>query len=163
MKSFGHEISQLTIRATPRGVIGISPRGGQCQERSGKTEDLLTQRWHTLAGEELQAYFLGRLSSFSTPCDLRELPEFTQAVLKIVRRIPYGEVRSYCWVAQRLGKPKASRAVGNALARNPVLIVIPCHRVVRKDGSLGGYALGLAWKKSLLALEGVRCAGERHR
>jgi methylated-DNA-[protein]-cysteine S-methyltransferase len=105
------------------------------------------------AKEELSAYFTGQLRSFSTPSDLSGLPLFTQAVLKITAKIPYGEVRSYRWVAERLGKPKATRAVGNALARNPIPIIIPCHRVVRADGSLGGYALGLDWKRKLLELE----------
>jgi O-6-methylguanine DNA methyltransferase len=87
------------------------------------------------------------------PCDLSELAGFTRAVLRITARIPYGQVRSYRWIAERLGRPKASRAVGNALARNPVPIIIPCHRVTRSDGALGGYALGLGWKIRLLKLE----------
>ncbi|MCZ6626311.1 MAG: MGMT family protein [Deltaproteobacteria bacterium] len=93
------------------------------------------------------------MRSFSTPCDLGGLPPFTRAVLRITAQIPYGEVRSYRWVAQRLGKPNATRAVGNALARNPIPIIIPCHRVVRSDGTLGGFALGRDWKKGLLDLE----------
>ncbi|MCH7568969.1 MAG: methylated-DNA--[protein]-cysteine S-methyltransferase [Deltaproteobacteria bacterium] len=106
---------------------------------------------------ELDAYFTGQLCRFSTPCDLRGLPPFTQAVLNIASKIPYGEVRSYRWVAEQLGSPKAARAVGNALARNPIPIIIPCHRVVRTDGSLGGYALGLDWKRRLLELERSHC------
>jgi methylated-DNA-[protein]-cysteine S-methyltransferase len=105
------------------------------------------------AKEEMNAYFTGNLRSFSTPSDLSGLPRFTQAVLRITAKIPYGEVRSYRWIAQQIGKPRASRAVGNALARNPIPIIIPCHRVVRTDGSLGGYALGLGWKRRLLELE----------
>jgi methylated-DNA-[protein]-cysteine S-methyltransferase len=74
-------------------------------------------------------------------------------VLKAATQIPYGEVRSYRWLAQRLGKPKAARAVGNALARNPIPIIIPCHRVVRSNGTIGGYAFGTALKKRLLEME----------
>jgi methylated-DNA-[protein]-cysteine S-methyltransferase len=76
-----------------------------------------------------------------------------KAVLRVTSRTPHGEVRSYRWVAQCLKKPKGTRAVGNALARNPIPIIIPCHRVVRNDGTLGGFALGVKWKKRLLELE----------
>jgi methylated-DNA-[protein]-cysteine S-methyltransferase len=102
---------------------------------------------------ELQAYFAGQLKSFTCRYDLAALPPFTRAVLELTAKIPYGEVRSYAWIARELGKPKAARAVGNALARNPVPIIVPCHRVVRGDGAIGGFALGSAWKKRLLDLE----------
>ncbi|MFQ5916491.1 MAG: methylated-DNA--[protein]-cysteine S-methyltransferase [Candidatus Binatia bacterium] len=144
----------LSIGATRDGVGEVRLKG-----RSGtvgvwtKDESSLARRWGMTAKEELSAYFTGQLRSFSTPSDLSGLPLFTQAVLRITAKIPYGEVRSYRWVAERLGKPKATRAVGNALARNPIPIIIPCHRVVRADGSLGGYALGLDWKRKLLELE----------
>ncbi|MGH7817699.1 MAG: methylated-DNA--[protein]-cysteine S-methyltransferase, partial [Candidatus Binatia bacterium] len=85
--------------------------------------------------------------------DITRLSSFTQAVLKQTLRIPYGQVRTYKWLAARLGKPKAARAVGNALARNPLPIIIPCHRVVRGDGSIGRFALGSEWKKRLSELE----------
>ena len=111
------------------------------------------ERWCRLAQRELDAYFVKRLTAFSTPYDIRHLPGFTRSVLELTAKIPYGEVRSYEWVARKLGKPKAARAVGNALARNPVPIMIPCHRVVRSDGTIGGFALGSGWKKRLLALE----------
>jgi methylated-DNA-[protein]-cysteine S-methyltransferase len=113
----------------------------------------IARRRETAACKELHAYFNGQLRSFSSPCDLSGLSPFTRAVLRMATKIPYGEVRSYQWVAQRLRKPKAARAVGNALARNPIPVIIPCHRVVRSDGSLGGYALGLEWKRRLLELE----------
>ena len=119
------------------------------------------RRWKMSTERELRDYLSGRPRFFSAPVDLRRLPPFARAVLRAVIRIPYGEVRSYRWLAQRWGKPKASRAVGNALARNPIPILIPCHRVVRSDGSLGGYALGLSWKKKLLELERCRARGKR--
>lgn len=111
------------------------------------------RRWKMTAGKELRAYFAGRLRSFSVPCDLNRLTPFTRNVLAITAKIPYGEVKSYRWVAERLGKPRSMRAVGNALARNTIPVIIPCHRVVRSNGSLGGYALGLKWKERLLELE----------
>ena len=80
---------------------------------------------------------------------------FYRNVWNVTRSIPYGEVRSYKWVASKLGNPKYARAVGNALASNPVLIIVPCHRVIKSDGSLGGFSSGLELKKYLLQIEGV--------
>lgn len=91
--------------------------------------------------------------------DLGELGDFQRAVLVKTLEIPPGEVRSYAWVARELGRPKAVRAVGNALARNPVPILIPCHRVVRSDGRVGDYgAGGPQAKRAILAAEGVDLA-----
>lgn len=87
--------------------------------------------------------------------DLSGLGAFERAVLEKTREIPPGEVRSYAWIAREIGRPGAVRAVGQALHRNPVPLLIPCHRVVRSDGTLGGYALGLEVKRRLLRLEGL--------
>jgi len=144
----------LLIDTTEFGVRELRLRDKRCAVHSGPgDEGALAERWKTVVRRELRAYFARRLRSFAAPCDLRGLPPFTRAVLKTTAQIPYGEVRSYRWVAQRLGRPRAARAVGNALARNPIPIIIPCHRVIRSDGSLGGYALGLNRKRELLWLE----------
>lgn len=87
--------------------------------------------------------------------DIRELSEFQQAVLHKALQIPKGQVRPYGWIAQEIGSPKAVRAVGTALARNPVPLLIPCHRVVRTDGTIGDYALGSPNKRRILEREGV--------
>lgn len=87
--------------------------------------------------------------------DLRGLSEFQRATLEITRRIPAGETRSYGWVAREMGRPRAARAVGAALGRNPVPVLIPCHRVVRADGTLHGYTSGVDTKERLLRAEGV--------
>jgi methylated-DNA-[protein]-cysteine S-methyltransferase len=81
--------------------------------------------------------------------------DFEDRVYRAVMRIPRGEVRSYGWVASRIGKPGACRAVGNALNRNPHIGIVPCHRVVRSDGSAGGFARGAAAKRRMLGSEGV--------
>lgn len=86
------------------------------------------------------------------------LTPFQQLVYRVICRIPKGQVRSYAWVARRIGRPGAARAVGNALNRNPFMPQVPCHRVVRTDGSLGGYAGGLAKKRLLLRREGCKSA-----
>jgi methylated-DNA-[protein]-cysteine S-methyltransferase len=142
------------IAATESGIKEVELKGKREDVRSrGREKSTRASHWEAAVKKELRAYFAGRLRSFSTPCDLGSLPPFTQAVLKVTESIPYGEIRSYRWIAEKLGKPRATRAVGNALARNPIPFIIPCHRVVRSDGSLGGYALGLSWKKRLLKLE----------
>jgi methylated-DNA-[protein]-cysteine S-methyltransferase len=87
--------------------------------------------------------------------DLSRLTPFERAVLTKTLEIPSGEVRPYGWVARQIGRPKAVRAVGSALGRNPVPVLIPCHRVVRSDGQLGNYGLGVSMKRALLSAEGV--------
>jgi len=112
-------------------------------------------------GEEaarlLQDYARGRPVSFAgLALDWEGLSSFRRQVLEEVRAVPWGQTVTYAWLAARLGRPRGARAVGQALARNPFPIVVPCHRVVGADGSLGGYGGGLALKERLLALEGVR-------
>jgi O-6-methylguanine DNA methyltransferase len=111
--------------------------------------------------KQLRAYFDDAHLRFDLPLDLDRLTPFQQLVLSTVRRIPVGAVWTYGQVARAIGKPKASRAVGQALGRNPVPIVIPCHRVIAGDGSLGGYSGGggLASKRLLLQLEGALLNG----
>lgn len=89
------------------------------------------------------------------PIDISRLPPFEQAVLLSLPRIPRGEVRPYAWLAREAGRPKAVRATGNALARNPVPLLLPCHRVVPTSGGVGNYAFGSAMKRGLLEREGV--------
>lgn len=104
---------------------------------------------------ELEEYFAGRRSTFDMPVDLSALTEFERRVLGTLRKeVEYGEVIPYGELARRIGRPGSARAVGNALGRNPVAIVVPCHRVIRSDGSLGGYTGGLEFKRRLLDLEG---------
>ena len=105
------------------------------------------------ARTQLAEYFHGERSIFELPVDLHGCTPFECDVLAATATIPYGEVRSYKWLAERVGRPGAARAIGNALHNNPVPVIIPCHRIVKSDGSLGGYAFGTAWKTRLLALE----------
>ena len=91
--------------------------------------------------------------------DLRSVSPFARKVLTVTSDIPPGEVRSYAWVAASIGQPGAVRAVGTALGRNPIPLLIPCHRVVRTDGKIGHYAFGSAMKRALLESEGASVAG----
>jgi len=102
---------------------------------------------------EMEQYFRGTLREFTTSLDVSAHTPFRQKVWEIDCQIPYGQTRTYGWVAGQLDKPRAARAVGGALAANPIPIVIPCHRVVAKDGGLCGYAGGIQVKADLLALE----------
>ena len=106
---------------------------------------------------QLREYFAGDRSSFNLPVDISQLTPFQRSVLDIACRIAPGQVWTYHRVAEELGRPRSSRPVGGALARNPIPIVIPCHRVVASDGTLGGYSggSGLKAKRWLLRLEGA--------
>jgi methylated-DNA-[protein]-cysteine S-methyltransferase len=103
--------------------------------------------------ERLKSYFDGQRVAFNDELDLSLATAFQRGVWQLTRLIPYGETRSYGWVAEQLGKAGAGRAVGQALGRNPLPVIVPCHRVVAKDGGLGGYSGGLAKKGYLLRLE----------
>ncbi|TDA68629.1 MAG: methylated-DNA--[protein]-cysteine S-methyltransferase [Clostridia bacterium] len=103
---------------------------------------------------QVEAYFAGTARAVEFPLDLSALTTFQREVLAAVRAIPYGEVRSYKWVAECIRRPRACRAVGQALRNNPVPVVVPCHRVVGEGGELGGFAWGEGYKRRLLALEG---------
>lgn len=104
---------------------------------------------------ELDRYFVGKEMSFDLPVDLSAVHGFSRKVLEAARRIRPGHVLSYTEIAARAGNARASRAAGNALHDNPVAIVVPCHRIVRSDGSLGGYGGGLPAKEWLLRHEGA--------
>jgi methylated-DNA-[protein]-cysteine S-methyltransferase len=105
---------------------------------------------------QLAAYFQGGRPLFDFTLDYGKATAFQRAVWEATRSIPYGETRSYGWVARSISKPAAVRAVGQALGRNPLAIVVPCHRVIGSDGDLTGFGGGVDLKRRLLALEGVR-------
>ncbi|MFQ5789673.1 MAG: methylated-DNA--[protein]-cysteine S-methyltransferase [Acidobacteriota bacterium] len=108
---------------------------------------------------QLRDYFSGRCKRFRLPLDLGRLSPFQRRVLRAAAAIPFGGLASYSDIARRIGQPEARRAVGGALGKNPVAIVIPCHRVVAADGSIGGYTGGLHIKRELLRIEGVSLQG----
>ncbi|HKF82607.1 MAG TPA: methylated-DNA--[protein]-cysteine S-methyltransferase [Solirubrobacterales bacterium] len=104
---------------------------------------------------ELDLYFEGKLDRFDLPLDWRLSGGFRQRVLRAINRIPYGQTRSYTEMARRAGNERAVRAAGSACGSNPIPLVVPCHRVLRTGGALGGYGGGLPMKQALLELEGV--------
>ncbi len=158
-------LERIDLAASPAGITRISlRRGGSAPSPSreaGRIGQILAQ-----ARKELAEYLASERTFFTVPVDLSRIPEFERAALEAAAQIPYGEVRSYKWIAERLGKADAARAVGNAMAGNPVPLIVPCHRVVKTDGGLGGYSFGLVKKESLLNLERavtpyVGCASTR--
>ncbi len=107
------------------------------------------------AQAQLMEFVAGKRQALDLPADLSAGTPFQRKVWRAARRIPYGRVRSYQWIAGRVGGDRYARAVGLALGANPVPILVPCHRVVAQDGSLGGFSCGLPAKRRLLTLEGT--------
>jgi methylated-DNA-[protein]-cysteine S-methyltransferase len=104
----------------------------------------------------LDRYLKGARVDFDVDVDIEGMGNFTRRVLFETKAIPYGEVRSYLWIGRKLGYLNASRAVGQAMKRNPIPIIIPCHRVIKQDGTIGGFSMEGVSKEDLLKLEGVR-------
>jgi len=138
----------VAIEASGRGVRSIHA-GGTAAAPSSAAARRMVERGR----QELGEYLAGRRAFFSVPIDLEGLGTFQRKVLDLTLRVPFGETRSYSWIARQIGHPLAVRAVGTALGRNPVPFIVPCHRILRTDGSLGGYGLGLPLKTRLLDLE----------
>ena len=105
---------------------------------------------------QLQAYADGKAVRFSSRLDFSSGTPFQQKVWRALQTIPRGETRSYAWVARKIGRPRAVRAVGAACGANPIPVIVPCHRVIASDGSIGGFGGGLALKRRLLALESAK-------
>jgi O-6-methylguanine DNA methyltransferase len=137
----------FVVDAGDRGVTAIHPGG------RARCDGAAARRFSEQGRDELIEYLDGRRSFFSVPVDLSRLPEFQRRVLDEAVRIPFGETRSYSHLAARVGNAGSARAVGTALGRNPIPFIVPCHRVLRGDATLGGYAFGLAMKTDLLELE----------
>jgi len=138
---------RLGIEATARGISRV--RTGRAARPATAAARRLVER----AREEIHEYLRGQRAFFRVPVDLTAVPDFQRSVLEAARRIPFGEGRPYAWIAERIGHPRAVRAVGTALGRNPVPLILPCHRVWRSDGGLGGYIFGAAVKDRLAVLE----------
>ncbi|OAI43269.1 cysteine methyltransferase [Verrucomicrobia bacterium SCGC AG-212-E04] len=144
-------IGRLLLYGTARGLSGIfmtRQRHFEGKQKEWKRDDA---RWSGVA-KQLREYFEGKRRDFDIPLDV-EGTDFQMKVWDALTKIPFGRTASYADVARKIGKPKAMRAVGMANGRNPVSIVVPCHRVIGADGSLTGYGGGLDRKKILLDLE----------
>ncbi|HUU55557.1 MAG TPA: methylated-DNA--[protein]-cysteine S-methyltransferase [Armatimonadota bacterium] len=168
--------SSLRLLETPLGWVAAVARSGhliatslpqptseeavaacRVEAAPARPDDLLAA-----LSRDLRRYFDGQPVDFTRyPVDLTGRPPFHRSALLTARRIPYGEARTYGWLAKQSGRPRAARAAGQAMRANPLPLVIPCHRVVGAGGALTGFGGGLALKQALLELEGVRCRGGR--
>lgn len=151
-------LGTLTLSATDQGLCGVYFEehkyfsGTQGWMRKDDHPQLMA------AVHQLDEYFAGRRSAFELPLDLRG-SAFQLAVWEALQSLPFGSTTSYQLIAQRIARPKAVRAVGTAIGRNPLSIIVPCHRVLGTSGALSGYAGGLERKQHLLALE--RASGQQ--
>lgn len=158
-------LGPVWVAAGPRGLVAVEYNGSEESFRRYLTR--VTKGSPQRSAEpvaklkaQVLAYLSGRSSRFQMEVDLSGITEFQRRVLEETRKVPRGHVSTYAEIARRIGNPKAVRAVGQALRRNPVPIVVPCHRVIASDGSLGGYGgeLRSQRKMQLLRLEGAMLA-----
>jgi methylated-DNA-[protein]-cysteine S-methyltransferase len=145
-------VGKLRLVASEKGLVAIDVRSNTAYVETSKNTS--AQAILKKTKQQLDQYFAGKRTSFDVALDLVGT-EFQVKAWCALCRIPFGKTISYGQQAANIKKPKAFRAVGSANGKNPIPIIVPCHRVVASDGSLGGYSLGLKMKKQLLALEGV--------
>jgi methylated-DNA-[protein]-cysteine S-methyltransferase len=151
-------VGELLLAATPRGLCRISYTVDDADESLAEAFGVRVLRAPLdPVRRELDEYFAGRRRAFELQLDLRVAP-FHEAVLHELARVPYGQLDTYGGLAAKVGRPRAARAVGTVMNRNPIPIVLPCHRIVGANGSLTGYAGGLHVKRALLELEGATLA-----
>lgn len=139
-------IETIVLPKKSRQAVLAELQGGVTQTTSERLQ---------AAKQQLVEYLRGTRDTFHLPLDLSKGTAFQRQVWRTLQRVPYGKLRSYQWVATRVGGRRYARAVGNAVGANPVPIVIPCHRIVAQDATLGGFSGGLPTKRKLLTLEGT--------
>lgn len=137
--AFGGDMSAFVAKLAARSRCAVRPVPEQLSE----------------VAQQFADYFAGRRRRFTLPLDYRFATPFQQLVFSVLLRVPPGQVVSYGELARAIGRPRASRGVGSALAHNPLPILVPCHRVIHRNGSLAGYSAGVHIKEYLLTLEGV--------
>lgn len=142
-------LGRVVVTTSKRGVVELSLLPPRTKLPVDQT---------SLVARQLRAYAMGWLRRFRVRLDWQRGTVFQRRVWRILQTIPFGQTRTYTWVARRVGKPRAARAVGQACGVNPTPVIVPCHRVVAADGSWGGFAAGLVWKRRLLQHEQAVCA-----
>lgn len=142
-------LGPLYLTASATGLCELSRERGPAPLLKVQEGKILSQ-----ACQQLEEYFSGQRTRFTVPLDLQGTP-FQLKVWQALQKIPYGKTVSYADIAKQIGNPKAVRAVGGANGKNPVCIIVPCHRVIAADGSIGGYSGGLTMKRKLLEIEHV--------
>ena len=155
VKEFHYRDFQFVIAATKKGLCFIGSEKSWNVWRNKQLTDEFLEDENGVTDPyclQLAAYFKGERESFDFPLDLSSTA-FQDSVWKALMEIPYGITQSYQDIADKIGRPRAVRAVGTAIGQNPALIIIPCHRVIRKNGTLAGFREGIEMKKKLLKLE----------
>jgi methylated-DNA-[protein]-cysteine S-methyltransferase len=146
---------------TPLGLLYLIVSGSALAGLAWERPSLRVERAPEEMRGALEQYFEGALREFAFPISVECGTEFERRVWLELRAVPYGETRSYRWLAERVGSPRGARAVGQALSRNPLPIVLPCHRIVEARGRIGGYSSGTDRKRRLLDLEYYCLRGAR--
>ncbi len=154
-------LGELTVFVTPRGVVRVAfddePRDAILNDVAAQLSPrlLAAARPTDDVRRQLAGYLAGKRRTFDLALDWSLIRGFAVGVLRATAAVPYGSTSTYRDVAAAAGSPRAARAAGNALGRNPIPIIVPCHRVLHASGGLGGYAGGLERKRTLLSIEGV--------
>jgi len=157
------DMGWIGILGSAKGLLSATlpqPSAQEVRRLLGDSINYATRSPHLFQDltERLRIYFGGHKVNFPDELDLSRATAFQREVWETTRLIAYGETRSYTWVAEQIRKPRAVRAVGQALGRNPLPIIVPCHRVLTSNGKLGGFSGGIEVKKRLLHLEGSAAA-----
>ncbi|MBI3600151.1 MAG: methylated-DNA--[protein]-cysteine S-methyltransferase, partial [Nitrospinae bacterium] len=147
-------IIRLVLPGMTEDEIILRLCSGQVSAISHQPSDVSRGKFREIE-KSVRRYFTGERGDFIFPIDLSHCTDFQRKVYKVTRNIHYGEVKTYKWIAERLKMPDAARAVGNALSRNPIPLIIPCHRVIRGDGRMGGFTApgGIDLKMRMLKME----------
>ena len=163
-------IMNIAYIETPIGVLRIKSKDNRLveihamQESEPFASDTRTDEECEVVSatrKQLDEYFLGERQNFDLPLNMSQGSRFEQSVWRVLQEIPYGETLSYGQVAKKVGCPKGARAVGNAVGSNPLLIVVPCHRVIKGDGTIGGFSAGLEKKRGLMRIEKISLLKEK--
>ncbi len=160
--TFKSPIGEILVTRTEKGLSFVSfPKSTWEKFLSALSKDksidlIKNENKFSSLKKTLKDYFSGKKVDFKEKLDLTGGTDFQKKVWKAMLKIPYGETRSYGWLAQQAGGKNKARATGTACGVNPIPIIIPCHRVIKSDKTLGGYSSGLGAKKKLLGIEGVR-------
>ncbi len=159
-------MKNIKMIASPIGCLYLAEENGSitdltAQEESWFKESTWQESWLLdEAARQLEEYFAQKRQNFELPLAPKGTP-FQQKVWQTLQKIPYGQTRSYQEIAVMINSPKSCRAVGGANHHNPVMIIIPCHRVIGKNGSLTGFGGGLSMKEALLQIEGIQCLANK--
>jgi len=160
--TFKSPVGEILVTRTEKGLNFVSfPKSTWEKFLSALSKDknislLKDEKKFSALKKDLKMYFSGKKANFKEKLDLKGGTAFQKRVWEAMLRIPFGQTRSYGWLAQQVGGKNKARAVGTACGANPIPIIVPCHRVIREDGSLGGYGGGLGMKRKLLEIEGVK-------